>query len=308
MMLKKHKWKLLIIAAAALFVGALPAMAQTAVGYYVRIKEQASASVATPPAGFQNLFIDSTAHGAYLKNSSGTSTAIGGSGSALPLSGGTMTGPIESATSLTLESTAASGSSNPATITNTTNAYTTTGDELASWQSNGTEEMRIVYNKYGLSEWMLQGTGADTGFINSTLTGIFTETNVLFFAEGGSAVAEVTSASLKPTNTLGLTLGAPTLLWQGTHSQFYGTGLGTQITAASTITPTYGLQHVTGATSISTIAATNFTGNTTWTAIADSATITFVTGGNIGAAVTITSGNMRSFVYDATATTWYPEQ
>lgn len=54
--------------------------AQTAVGYYTRYREQSAASVPTPPTGFQNVYISSSDHKVYRKNSSGTSTEVGGSG------------------------------------------------------------------------------------------------------------------------------------------------------------------------------------------------------------------------------------
>lgn len=88
---------------------------------------------------------------------------------------------------------------------------------------------------------------------------------------------------------------------------FFMTGLGAQLTAAGTITLTNGLHHITGATSIITMnlptSAATIAGAEV-TLIADSATITMLTGGNIATATTITIGNARKFVYDGTS--WYP--
>lgn len=103
-------------------------------------------------------------------------------------------------------------------------------------------------------------------------------------------------------------LGNPANRWFGTSSTFYETAQGAQLTAAATITPTTGLHHVTGLTAITTIAATNLAGNATLTLIADSATITYSTGGNISTAGTITLGNERIFTYDATASMFHPAQ
>lgn len=90
--------------------------------------------------------------------------------------------------------------------------------------------------------------------------------------------------------------------------------LGSQLTAASTITPVYSLHHVTGATTINTIDPTNVpspggnTANTRLTLVADGGTITWSAAGNIGAAGTIAQNKAQIFQYDATATTWYPLQ
>lgn len=87
---------------------------------------------------------------------------------------------------------------------------------------------------------------------------------------------------------------------------------GGQLTAATTITPTQKLHHVTGGTSISTIATTNFTSingtinNIELTLVADGGTITFVIGGNIASVVTIAQNTKHTFMYDAGSSLWYP--
>jgi hypothetical protein len=70
----------LIALAIMLGLGAATAGAQTAVGYYTRYREQAAASVPTPPSSaWQNLYLDSTTHVLMRKDSTGTSTAVSGS-------------------------------------------------------------------------------------------------------------------------------------------------------------------------------------------------------------------------------------
>lgn len=103
-------------------------------------------------------------------------------------------------------------------------------------------------------------------------------------------------------------LGANGLRWNSVFSAWHDTKEGAQLTAAATITPTSGLHHITGATAVTTIATTNLPsgGNVFLTLIADSATITFNTGGNIGASATLSQGQSITFVWDNTATTWYP--
>lgn len=100
--------------------------------------------------------------------------------------------------------------------------------------------------------------------------------------------------------------GATNLRWKGTFSTFHDTAIGSQITAATSITPTSGKQHITGATSIATIAVTNLAGNPRFCAIADDGTITFTTGGNIATGTTIAEDHTGCFEYDSTATLWYP--
>lgn len=76
------KTKHTIILAVAVFLGLSAAVgAQTAVGYYTRYREQAAASVPTPPSSaWQNCYLDSTSHTMKCKNSAGASTAVGGAG------------------------------------------------------------------------------------------------------------------------------------------------------------------------------------------------------------------------------------
>ena len=83
--------------------------------------------------------------------------------------------------------------------------------------------------------------------------------------------------------------------------------MGAQLTAAATITPTTAFHHVTGATTIDTIAVTNLgTGNPTLYLVADGGTITISAAGNVLSACTIAQDTMRSFIYDVALTKWIP--
>ncbi len=76
------KMKHTLVLAAAVLLGLTAALgAQTAVGYYARYREQSAASVPTPSSGWQNTYVSSSDHLLYRKNSAGTSTLVGGSGS-----------------------------------------------------------------------------------------------------------------------------------------------------------------------------------------------------------------------------------
>ena len=136
--------------------------------------------------------------------------------------------------------------------------------------------------------------------------------NEFYFSAGGAngfalnSVSIIADVSMRPDGDNILSSGTSTFHWNYVASNQYETKLGTQLTAASTITPVSGLHHITGATTITTIAATNFTGNATLTLIADSATITISTGGNVAFAITISQNNAQQFIYDATGATWYP--
>lgn len=79
---------------------------------------------------------------------------------------------------------------------------------------------------------------------------------------------------------------------------------GAQLTAATTITPTAPIHHITGATSIATIATTNLPDGSFFDGIADGGTITFTTGGNVAVGQTIPINTHHLF--RRSGSTWYP--
>lgn len=81
--------------------------------------------------------------------------------------------------------------------------------------------------------------------------------------------------------------------------------VGAQITAAATITITNPVHHVTGATAINTITATNVPAGGCITLIPDSAGSTG-TSGNIALASTLVQSKALTLCYDPALTKWYP--
>jgi hypothetical protein len=70
------KFKHTIFIAAAIFLGLTSfASAQWAMGHFARFRESSASSIQTPPAGFQNVYVDSTTHALSIKNSAGVSAS-----------------------------------------------------------------------------------------------------------------------------------------------------------------------------------------------------------------------------------------
>ena len=103
-------------------------------------------------------------------------------------------------------------------------------------------------------------------------------------------------------------VGNASLRWWTSCQYFVDHKLGAQLTAAATITPTSGLHHVTGATTIDNIATTNLlaSSNPMLMIVADGGTITWSAAGNILKAGTVAQNNMQLFVYDSSAAKWIP--
>lgn len=142
---------------------------------------------------------------------------------------------------------------------------------------------------------------------NQSRDGVSLASGQLFDYIGGVAVTSLTATRFQPTSAGGLNLGTDAVPWGNVVGYSYSTRLGAQITAATSITPTTGLHHLTGATSVTTIVATNFSGNGTLTLVCDVTTCNYGTGGNIAVAGTISQNHAARFQYDATSTTWYPQ-
>lgn len=221
--------------------------------------------------------------------------------------GGGVSWPLTNSTSTNTYSSAVTDSSSAvAHDFNTTHAFSTAGDKLLRIRNNGTEE--AFFDRNGGLNF---GAAGANGQIVPAGSGInYTSDSDSVFTWGGQNLTySVTFHTIYPNLELVGLGGAPSNRWGQVSSYMYDTKLGAQLTAASTITPTSALHHITGATPMTTIAVTNLTaGNVTFTAICDSTTCTFSTGGNIASATTISQNAMRAFVYDAAGTTWYPEQ
>lgn len=109
-------------------------------------------------------------------------------------------------------------------------------------------------------------------------------------------------------------LGFAANRWLSVWAKWYDTDLGAVLTAASTITPTGGLHHVTGATVINIISTANLpvtSGNFVITLIADT-TINIgssAAAGGIAVAPTVSAivaNHAISFQYDNATALWYP--
>lgn len=130
----------------------------------------------------------------------------------------------------------------------------------------------------------------------------------VYFSPGGAIYFFMQAGLFYPNNNQSL-LGTPSARWKGTSSYYYENAIGAQLTAATTITPTAAVHHVTGGTTVDTIALTNLgTGNPVIYLVADGGTVTLGTGGNILAGGTITQDKMQMLVYDSGASKWILHQ
>lgn len=208
-------------------------------------------------------------------------------------------------TGLTIATNVVDGASSIGLVINSVTALTT--GNLLTIKNAGVESLHfyddgstIAYITSGPARRLIvranDGTGiyANSGAAQLNLQTVF-NTRVV-----------VTSTSMYASGAV--TLGSAGLAWPSVYANWYGTTAGAQLTAAATITPTSGKHHVTGATTITTIATTNLpaTSDVVLRLIADGGTITYSTGGNIAVAGTIAQGKFQDFLWDSTALTWYP--
>ena len=106
--------------------------------------------------------------------------------------------------------------------------------------------------------------------------------------------------------TIGSTSGP--FIWQNTNPWApFIYGMGPAVASATTIAPTYSIQHVTGTTAIATITApTGTLAGTRLTLIFDGAG-SWTAAGNIkSASPTIAAGQAFDFVFDTATSLWYP--
>lgn len=132
---------------------------------------------------------------------------------------------------------------------------------------------------------------------------IFMPAGVNYFTAGAAYFA--------PSNDNQSMCGVTLSRFQSVSSYWYDCKMGAVLTAAATITPTAGIHHVTGATTINIIAATNVIGNARLVLIANSS-ITFGTSGSAGGIATapaaLVTGKAMEFIYDSATTFWYAMQ
>jgi len=153
----------------------------------------------------------------------------------------------------------------------------------------------------------LQFPGNAVIYANAGADYLFMTSASMIFDQAGTGSYTWAATSYSGTDGV-YTLGTASARWNGTFTEYTDTRMGSQLTAAATITPVYGFHHVTGATTIDTIAVTNFAGNPTLTLVADGGTITWSASGNILSAGTITQDKAQMFIYDLAATKWVPHQ
>ena len=262
-----------------------------------------------------------TAGSSYINtitiNACGQITAIatgtpagGGGGVSWPLTNGTSTNTYTSAV--------ANGSTAVAHAFDSTNTLSTAGSKLFSFRNATLEKLYIAFDGALGSPGTLIIGDANTNYTQlgkvSGATVSTSYTGELDIATNGTPQVLFYPYTVPMLGTFfdhTVAAGSVTRHWHGVHSDFWANAMGSALTAATTVTPTYGLHHVTGATTINTIATTNFVGNgidnVEFTMIADTA-IAWSAAGNISVAGSLSSGATQKFYYDTTATKWYPQQ
>jgi len=218
-------------------------------------------------------------------------------------------------TALTLNPNVADGASSIALKLNNTATPSTAGFKDLSVQQGGVEQWFVGYpGATTIPE--LRGTGANIGMRNSSNTGIVVQgaNDVNVYGAGSVNWHFLANNYLEPSGDNAYTFGNNTNRVKASYMYWRDYKLGAQLTAASTITPTCALHHVTGATTINLIALTNVpsTSNVSITLIADS-TITFGSSASAGGikvapGTTLTSGKCMTFVLDQATSLWYPQQ
>jgi hypothetical protein len=238
--------------------------------------------------------------GAYYKTGSGWMSRHPDN-TEVSMEAGGLTWPLENGTSTnTYTSGVADSSSAVGHSFRTSNAFSTAGDKLVSF---GDTAEKLYLNNSGT--WI----GANAGFQNSGGYGAFLSgnnleiyANGLYYFIGGAAINTGSDNQAL--------VGQDGARMKGFMGLWHDTKLGAQLTAASTITPTTGLHHVTGATTITIIANSNLptNGNPRFCAIADSTLNwgTSASAGGISTAPAATStGRVQCFEYDSATALWY---
>lgn len=200
-----------------------------------------------------------------------------------------------------INATAATGKQITAAVANSStnvgfifnNSTTLNGStKLFSFRNNTTEVLGLSWN--GNDDATLTGTGTYDFTIRAGGSG-----NLRLGSQNGSLILPIADGTQR--------FGWTTAYLVSVHAHAFMMKRGAQLTAAATITPTTGFHHVTGGTTIDTIAATNFADNGLLTLAADGGTITVSASGNSKSAFTIAQDTMRVLMWDATDSKWYPQ-
>jgi len=223
-----------------------------------------------------------------------------------------VTGQLRAPVTVMMRSSAADGAGATAASIDTSTAWSNATASLLDIKTNNVLqfEFRPSGHIYGDSTnpfvQLDDSAGAKLGYS----TTVFRASSGLYeWDVSGSTKLELASSALRPGSDLAIGSGTASRNWNGSFSAYYSMKIGAQLTAAATITPTTGKHHVTGATTIDTVAFTNFeaSSNPRFCMVADSALITWSAAGNVAAAGTVAQNLAKCFEYDATATKWYPQ-
>lgn len=191
-------------------------------------------------------------------------------------------------------------------------------EELAFWSSiNGSayaEKVNFNVNAVGTvylknpNGGRLQLSAGETAMLSPSGNGAFGAQNAYTWWYLGVTGLDMVSGQVTPSGNGTVLWGDGTHNFKGIYGSWYSTQEGAQLTAAATITPTSGQHHVTGATTIDTIATTNIQGNSELLLIADGGTITWSASGNILAAGTITQDKAQFFRWSTASSKWAAQQ
>lgn len=182
-------------------------------------------------------------------------------------------------------------------------ALSTTGFKWLRMRSVSTEVASITKSTLGAGGIRWQGDTTASWCELSANGGSALGYNSNYVSVGSSSISVVGASLTSDGSTLCGTSGSP---WPAVWAKWNGEQLGANLASAATITPTSSLHHVTGTTSVSTIATTNLPAsfNGVLHLICDAA-CPFATGGNINTAFTATAGKLYTFVWEGTAAKWF---
>lgn len=219
---------------------------------------------------------------------------------------------------------AASGTSTAFKITTRTVNWSTNNDKFLDCQTNtGVSKFSISVIDTGAGVKLsgpstaalsLDGGGTLLGSATTAFTTSFNISNGFEWIISTAQAYRMDTTSFENSTDVAKTLGNTTRRWKGALCGFYDTKEGAQLTAAATITPTTGQHHVTGGTTIDTIATTNVggsNGNCDLLLFADGGIITISNAGNVmapGGTLTIAQDKSQLFRWSTASSKWYPHQ
>lgn len=282
-----------------------------------------AASVTAPASGYVKIYWSSVDDSLHYMLSDSTDAAVGGSAST-----GNWT---FSSDAFTLSRDMAVGTAQTVDLkmANTTAATSGSGNQqyspvlaLCGKQWNGSASVAVCS---GLQQVPVTG-GTDSGSLvfwgqynggswakllsvvdNAGSTQLISAIANTYLQLGSNIIISANGGFILPAVDNNTNLGNPGGdTWAAVAAHWFTTKVGTQLTAANTITPAHGIHHVTGATVIKTIATTYIPGaGAQFTMIADTNTVNWDATGNIAVAGSVTSaGRTITFTWDGTS--WYP--